>query len=232
MLGVIVNTVVVIIGSLAGLFIGHRLSEELKHHVMTAAGVVTLIAGLQMGLEGHNVIVALLALILGGALGYALRLEQRIASLGESLRVVLPSEDGGRLGRAFLDSSVLFCAGAMTILGSFQSGTRGDHQLLFLKSTLDGFMSLLLSSSLGPGVLFSAGVIFIYQGGLVLGAQWLEPFLAGRPLEEIGSTGGLMVVLIGLDLLGLRRYPTANFLPSLLLVPLLVRLEQWLGGAG
>lgn len=227
-LGVVVNAATVIIGSILGLIIGGKLTEGLKGMVLTAAGIVTLLVGFQMGAGTSNILLPLLATLLGGLIGHSLGVERTIFGLGQRLHRWVPTGDGAKFATGFLDASVLFCAGAMTIVGSFQSGTLGDHQLLFLKSTLDGFMALILTTTLGPGVLFSALVILIYQGALVLGSGWLEPLLHGRMLDEIGATGGLMVIMIGLNLLELKKIPTADFLPALVLAPILVKVEELL----
>jgi uncharacterized membrane protein YqgA involved in biofilm formation len=225
MLGVIVNASSVIIGSILGLIIGHRIQEELKTQVLIPAGIVTLLVGIQMGLTSGNIIIPLLASIVGGILGHVLQIENGIIQLGNFLHRLTPAAESKHFASGFLKASVLFCAGSMTIVGSFQSGIMNDHQLIFLKSTLDGFMSLILASTLGVGVLFSALVVFLYQGALVLSSFWLQPLVQGRILEEIGATGGIMVIMIGLDLLELRKIKTANFIPALLIAPLLVKIE-------
>lgn len=204
------------------------MSDATKNLVLYVAGIVTLIIGFQMGSQTGNIILPLLAAILGGLVGNALRIEEGILALGERLHGLLPRTDKRSFASGFLDASVLFCAGAMTIVGSFQSGTLGDHQLIFLKSTLDGFMSVILASTLGIGVMFSALTILVYQGILVFSSNYLAPVIQGRILEEIGATGGIMVIMIGLNLLDLKKIPAANYLPALLIAPLLVKLQELL----
>lgn len=231
MLGVIVNASTVIIGSLIGIIAGSRFPETVKNLVLDVAGIVTLLIGFQMGAQSENIILPLLAVIIGGMIGHALHLEDGILALGRNLHKIYSKGDGQRFASGFLDASVLFCAGAMTIVGSFQSGTLGDHQLIFLKSTLDGFMAVILASTMGLGVMFSALVILVYQGALVLSSVWLAPLIQSRMINEVGAAGGIMVTMIGLNLLRLKSIPTANFVPALVLAPLLVKLQEVLQAA-
>lgn len=230
MLGVLVNTSTVIIGSLLGLLLGNRLKEEWKDVVLVSAGIVTLILGIQMGLTTESVVVILLSLIAGGLTGHLLGVEKGILNLGHHLKKLTGGRGGEGFAHGFLAATVLFCVGAMTIIGSFRSGTTGDNSLIFVKSALDGFMAIVLTSTLGIGVLFSSIAIFLYQGLLVLTAGWLQPLVDERLLTEISALGGLLVIFIGLDLLKLKKVPVADFLPSLVFVVLFVRLEILLQG--
>ncbi len=230
MIGVIVNSITVILGSILGLAFGNKLNDDNRNIVSNSAGVVTLILGIQMALTTQNPVVILLAMITGGLTGHLLGIEKTILNLGERIRKITGSKDGEGFAHGFLSAVVLFCVGAMTIIGSFRSGTSGDNSLIFLKSTLDGFMAIILASTLGIGVLFSSIVILLYQGILVLSAGWLQPYIDERLLTEIGAVGGLLVLFIGLDLLKIKKVSTADFLPSLLFVVVFVRLETLIQG--
>lgn len=132
---------------------------------------------------------------------------------------------GWDFGHAFLNASVLFCVGAMALLGSFKAGTEGDYTLILTKSILDGFMAILMTAAMGPGVAFSALPILVYQGGLTLAAQSVKPFVSSLMLSELTGVGGAMVLMIGLNLLSIKQIKTANFLPALLLIVVLALLD-------
>jgi hypothetical protein len=130
---------------------------------------------------------------------------------------------------AFLNASVLFCVGAMAILGSFQAGINNDYSIIFTKSVLDGFMSIAFASAMGLGTAFSAVSIFIYQGLLTLLSQFVSPFVSDVMLKELTGVGGSIIIMIGINLLHLRKIKTANFLPSILIIVLLVLLTPLFG---
>lgn len=233
MLAVIINVVAVILGSLIGLLFGRKISEKLKTLVMTSAGLVTLLIGLQMAWKGQRILYLLLAILIGGLVGYALNIEGGILRFGEALKRLLPRnrEDSGGFAEGFLAASVLFCVGAMSILGSFQAGAEGKMDIILIKSVMDGCMAIILTGALGIGVGFSALTILVYQGALTLAAVWVKPWVDAHPLvlSEVSGVGGLMVAMISLNLLELKKIPTGNFLPSLVVVVLFVLLDPWLG---
>jgi uncharacterized membrane protein YqgA involved in biofilm formation len=187
-----------------------------------------------LDVEGENPLAPLVSLLIGGLLGEWWRIEQRLKSLGASLEVRfsqgVESKEGSKFVRGFLSASLLFCVGPMTILGSIQDGLTGDYQLLAIKSVLDGFAALALASTLGLGVLFSALVVLIYQGGISLLAAQAQTFLDEVMLAEMSAVGG--VLLLGLaigTLLELRPIRAGNLLPALLIAPLMVYLLRLLG---
>ncbi len=233
MLAVIINVAAVVIGSLVGLLFGRRISDKLKTLVMTSAGLVTLLIGLQMAWKGQRILYLLLSILLGGLVGYALDIEGRILKFGEALKRLVPSQrdDSGGFAQGFLAASVLFCVGAMSILGSFQAGAEGKMDIILIKSVMDGCMAVILTGALGAGVGFSAITILLYQGALTLAAVWVKPWVDLHPLvlTEVSGVGGLMVAMISLNLLELKKIPTGNFLPALVVVVLFVLIDPWLG---
>jgi uncharacterized membrane protein YqgA involved in biofilm formation len=230
MIATIINALTVIIGSLIGYLLRRGLSEELKKVVFTSAGVITVTLGLQGALQTAEFIPLLIALILGGLLGTWLKIHQNIENLGQNIHKLVPKLEAEGFGRAFLEASMIFCVGALTILGSIDAGLHGNYDKLLLKSVLDGFMAIVLTSSLGPGVGFSALFILVFQGALTLSAQWLEPLLSEAIEIEIGALGGLMILMIGLDLLGVKKTQTANFLPAIIIIAILTHFSfLWSG---
>jgi uncharacterized membrane protein YqgA involved in biofilm formation len=232
MIGTIINTITVLLGGSLGNLLGSRLPERLKQTIIAGLGIFTLAYGLQMFFKTQNALVVLGSLLLGALAGEWLRIEDRLQALGGILerRFTKPEVDGwpsgnSRFIRGFLTASLVFCVGPMTILGSIQDGLTGDHNLLIVKSILDGFAALAFSSSLGIGVLFSALVILIYQGGLSLLAGQVQAIVTTSMMTEMTAVGGLILVAIALSsLLEIKKIRAGNFLPALLFAPMIVAI--------
>ncbi len=231
MIATIVNAAAVVVGSFIGVFFNTRIKEDFKHVVYNGIGIVSLIIGISMTLKSTRIIYLALSLVIGGVLGNWWNVEGGILKLGELLR--------RRFGRgnhehdfayAFLTASVLFCVGAMTIVGAFQAGTEGNYELLFTKSVMDGFMAIMLSAAMGIGVAFSFLTILIYQGGLTLLAGLISPLVTPLVISELNGVGGALVIMIGINLLELKTIKTANFVPSLLVILLFVAVDPLFAG--
>ena len=236
MIPTIVNTVAVVIGGLLGLVLKGRMAERYQDAVIVAAGLVTLVLGMGMALlSGGTILIVILALVLGGLIGTALRVENGILKAGNSLwKILFPKEDVGAFGRGFLDATMLFCVGPMTIVGSIEAGLQGDYEVLFTKSALDGLMAIILAagsgSGSGSGVVASAFSLFVIQGAITLGAGALAPVLTEAILVEIGALGGYLILMIGLNLLKIKRVKTADFLPAILLIVLFAWGRDFIAG--
>ena len=221
MLGVIVNTITVLLGSTVGLFCKRAIPEKITKTIMLAIGLCTIYIGVSGTLDGENTLVLILSMVFGTAAGTAMDLDRRITQLGELLNRRFQRADGSvSLTEGFVTGSLLFCVGAMTIVGSLNAGLRDDNEMLFTKSLLDLISSCMLSVSLGIGVLFSAVFVFVFQGALVLLAQFLAPVLSAAAIAEITCAGSLMILALGLNLIGLTKFKVANFLPALIFAPL------------
>ncbi len=226
MIATVVNALAVVIGAVLGRLLQTHIKEDFKRVVSIGAGIMTIILGVRMSLESSRIVFLALALIIGGILGEWWRIEDGILSLGGLLKKTFARKEIGQdFAYGFLTASVLFCVGAMTLVGAFRAGTEGNYELIFTKSVLDGFMAIVLTAALGIGVAFSAATILVYQGGLTLAAVWLKPLVTDVLLKEITGVGGALVLMIGINLLGLARLKTANFIPALLLIVLFVALE-------
>jgi uncharacterized membrane protein YqgA involved in biofilm formation len=151
--------------------------------------------------------------------GFANGLEKKFQKEGEKTSIA----------EGFVTASLLFCVGAMTIVGSLQSGLTGDHTMLFTKSTLDFVSSMIFASSLGIGVLFSSAFVLVFQGGITLLAQWVSPFLTDTVIAEMTCAGGLLIIGLGLNMLGLTKLKLMNYLPAIFMPIILVPIAQWLG---
>lgn len=226
--GYIVNTITVIIGSLLGLFIGAKLSEPIKKIILSGLGLSTIIIGFQMASSARNIIMIVGSLLLGGILGQFIGIEEWLESIGERIKIKLAQKTGGHLIGSngtfvlgFVTASVLFCAGPMTIVGSLQDGFAGQGELIYIKSLLDGVAAIALTASMGIGVIFSALTVLIIQGLLTHAGAWIGGSLAKAIVDQIGATGGAIMLGLAFNLLGIARIKVGNFMPALLIVALL-----------
>lgn len=252
MIAVFVNCFAVILGSFLGIMFSRKMNSELNITICDAAGVVTFVIGLQMALNYNNIIYVILSLIIGGILGNLANIDGKILQFGKFLekhlyhkKIALQnsqmqlSETSStelktkklsqkNFAYAFLNASVLFCVGAMAIIGSFKAGIQKDYTIIFTKSVLDGFMSIGFAASMGVGTAFSCIAIFLYQGSLTLLASFISPFVTDALLTELSATGGCMIMMIGLNLLEIKKIKTANYLPSMILVVIFVLLDPYI----
>lgn len=231
MIATFINCIVIIIGSIVGLLLKSHVSEKFKEVVFASSGCVTLVLGMGMALKASNPLVMILALVLGGGLGYLIRIEDGIMILGEKLgRITQPRQGEDKEQKAsgfaqgFMSASILFCSGAMTVVGSIQAGTTGDYQTLLVKSIMDGCMAIVFASAYGSGVAFSTLFVLVYQGFFTLAGGWLQPLMGDSGINELASIGGVLLLMIGLGLLDIKKFKTANFLPALVLAPVLLSL--------
>jgi uncharacterized membrane protein YqgA involved in biofilm formation len=224
MLATIINALAIVAGSLVGLLLKKGLSKRYETAVFSASGIITLVIGMQMAFKTTHILAFALALIIGGLIGTLLDVEGAVLRLGESLKRRFAKNDDGSFAFGFLTASVLFCSGAMAIVGSFKAGTEGDYSLLLTKSVLDGTMSIIFAAAMGPGVAFSALAVLIYQGLLTIASVWIKPFVTPLMLAEVTGIGGALVVMIGISLLDLKKLKTGDYLPSLVVTILLVLL--------
>ena len=222
MLATLINAAAIVLGSLLGLLLKKGLPKKLETAVFAAAGVSTLVIGMQMAFKTSHLLALTLSLIIGGLAGTALDIEGAVLRLGDRLKARFAKEGDDNFAYGFLSTSVLYCAGAMAIVGSFKAGTEGDFGILLTKSALDGFMSIVFASALGPGVAFSALSVLVYQGILTVASVWIKPFVSDLMLAEVTGVGGALVIMIGINLLDLRKLKTGDFLPALVVMVLLV----------
>lgn len=227
MIGTLINVAAILIGSALGILLGGRLPEKLKQTVVAGLGLFTFALGVSMFLETNNSLIVLGAVLIGALLGEWWRIEEALHGLGAWLegRFNRGGAQGGqeRFIRGFLTASLVFLVGPLAILGSIQDGLSGDYRLLAVKSVLDGFASLAFASSLGLGVAFSALPTLIYQGGITLLAVQVQSVTTEAMMTEMTATGGVLLLAIAVSsLLELKKIRSSNFLPALLVAPLVV----------
>lgn len=214
-ISVIVNTVAVIVGSMLGLLGGKFVKERYRKVFFNVIGLLTMGLGISMFLDTNSVLVVLGSLIVGGAIGEALDLEEKIGRLAGK------KSDDANFVKGFITASVLFVAGPMTVIGSLKAGLSGENELIYIKSLMDGISSVMLSATLGKGVLLSAAAVYLVQGGLVSLAGVLSFLQDPLYLGDFSGVGGLMLLGLGIRLLEIKEIRVGNFLPALILSPIL-----------
>jgi len=225
--GTLLNAVAVLVGGTLGLIVGGRLPERFNDIIMGGLGLCTILIGLQSALLTGNVLILMGSILLGGIVGEILRLDYRLDRLGDYLqeRLARGGKGASTFSEAFVTSSIVFCVGPLTVLGSIQNGINGDTTLLAIKSVLDGFAAFAFAATLGWGVLMSIVTILVYQGAISLIA-W--QFATGVPdrgnayIIEMTAAGGLIIMGVGLKLLNIKELKLANYLPALAIAPLIV----------
>lgn len=229
MIGVLVNTLAVVVGSLFGLALRKGIPAKLTAAAMTGIGLCTLYLGISGSLSGQKAIIAILSVVLGGMIGTMLDIDGAIQRLSDRVQKKVSPGAGARVGEGFVTASLLFCVGSMTIVGSLNAGLSGDNQMLFAKSVLDLISSIMLSVSLGVGVLLSALVVLVFQGALVLLAQVLKPVLSAAAIAEMTCVGSLLIIALGFNLLSIARIKVADYLPAIAVAPVIVLVSGLLG---
>ena len=226
MLGTIVNAGAFILGACLGLLFKKGLNERITKTVMEGLALVVIYIGISGSFDGQNVLIAVVALALGGAIGGALDLDGRFNRFAQGLQDRLVkgnSAEESTFGQAFVTATLLFCVGAMAIVGSLNSGLRGDHEVLFAKSLIDGISAAMFAAALGPGVMLSAASVFLYQGIITLLAQVLSPVLSDPVVAEMTCVGSLLIMGLGLNMLEATRIKVMNYVPAVFLPILLCR---------
>lgn len=229
MTGTFINTAAILVGGALGTVFGKNLKDKTRETIVIGLGLFTLAIAVSMFLESNNSLIVLGGVLLGGLIGEYFRIEDRINILGERLEARFNKGTGGTsrgdFVRGFLTSSVLFCTGPMAILGAIQDGLLGDYQLLAIKSVMDGFAAFAMASTLGIGVLFSAAMVFLYQGFFSLLAGQLQVLMTGDMIAELTATGGILLIGLAISsLLEIKPIRVGNFLPGLVISPLIVFL--------
>lgn len=216
-LGSILNALSVIIGSIIGIYFGSFLSQNIRKAVFRIIGLFTIVLGIQMSLKTNQFLILLISLITGTIIGESLSIEKGIESLSNKLKIKLQSENK-LFSEGLITAFLLYCIGSMTFIGSIEEGIHQNRTLMYTKSLMDGITSILLASSFGTGVLFSAIPLLIFQSALTLGAFYFESYLYPELITEISAVGGIIIIGIGLNILEITKIKVSNMLPALLLI--------------
>ena len=222
-LGTIINIGAVILGGSIGLIVKQNLPERYKLIIFQAIGLFTILLGISMALPLPNPLLIVFALLIGGTIGVALKLERKMETLSTNIGKNLKLKDS-KFNEGLVTAFLIYCIGSMTILGSINEGINGDNSLLLTKSVMDGFTSIALASTFGVGVLFSTIPMLIFQGGLTILASFLGAFFTESLIQYLSCIGGILIIGVGINLLELKKISVLNLLPSLIVIIVLCLL--------
>ena len=216
MLGTIVNCITILLGCLIGFIAKGKIPERIGNTIMNGLALCTIYIGISGVLQGNDTLQIIICIAVGALIGEIIDLDKRLEKLGDILeKKVNKKGDKGSIAEGFIASSLLFCVGAMAIVGALESGLKSEHSTLFAKSILDGISSIIFTSTLGIGVIFSVFTVFIYQGGITLCAGVLSGFLSEVVITNMSAVGGILILGLGLNMLKVTKIKIANLLPAI-----------------
>ncbi len=216
-MGTIINVIAIIIGGTVGLLFREKFPERVTQTALQVMGLFTMLVGISMALQGKELILVLVSLAIGAMLGEWINIEERLEKLGAWIDGRFQVAEGSP-AKGFIYASLVFCVGSMAIVGSITDGVKGDHSILVTKAMMDGLISIPFAAGMGIGVLGSALSILLYQGGLTLLAWQLQSLFTPEIIRELTAVGGIIVMGIGINILGLQKVRVGNFLPALFIV--------------
>ncbi len=230
MLGVLVNVVAVLLGSTIGLLCKKGIPEKVSTVLMSGVGLCVVYIGIDGALQGSNTVVLVLAMALGALVGAVLDIDGGLNRLGDKVTSACQAHGGrfSNVGEGFVSGTLLFCVGAMTVVGSLEAGLTGDNTTLYIKSLLDFISSMVLSVTLGAGVMLSALAVGVLQGGVVLLSGVLQPLLSDMAIAEMTCAGSVIIIGLGCNMLGFGKIKVADLLPAIILAPLFAVLCSWI----
>lgn len=225
MLGVIVNMIAAVVGGTLGTLFKKGIPEKITNGIMTAVGLCVVYIGIDGALKGENTLVLIISMLLGTAIGSLIDIDDKINRLGKWVENKFnKGEHKVSIAEGFVTSTLLFCVGSMTVVGSLNAGLLGDNQMLYTKSLLDLISGTMIAASCGIGVVFSAIPILVFQGGIVLLAELLSDILTTPAINEMTCVGSVIIIALGLNLVGISKFKVANFMPAIVLAPLVCML--------
>jgi uncharacterized membrane protein YqgA involved in biofilm formation len=225
LLGTLVNTIAIIAGSLLGLMLRSGIPSQYKQTIIQALGLAVILIGLKGAFQTDAILLVIFSMVIGTLIGELLSIEDRLERLGRWIEVRL-ARAGNGIAKGFVTASLVYCIGSMAIVGALESGLTGNHQTLYAKSVLDGVSSIIFASSLGAGVLLSAVSVFLYQGGITLGAAFIKQFLVPDTVSQMSAVGGLLIMAIGINLLEIQKIRVGNMLPAVVIPLFYFMLRQ------
>lgn len=225
-MGTLINAGAIALAAVLGFLLRKGLPENMSETVQKGLGLLVVVIGVQYGIKADNMVVVGVTLALGGLLGEWWHIEEGMVKLGNRLEQRIGQD---RISEGFVTASLLFCTGAMAVIGPIQDGLTGQHQILIIKAMLDGVFAFLFAASMGIGVAFSAVSVLLYQGAITLAASLIKPLATPVFMADLNAWGGVLIMGIGLNLIGITRLRLANLLPGILVLPLIVKLAAVLG---
>jgi len=226
LLGTFVNFLAIIGGSIVGLFLKGGIPERISSTVMNGISLCILFIGISGAFKVDNMLIVIISMSIGAVIGELFNLDEKLKKLGDWLEKKFKNNKN-KISEGFVSASLIYCVGAMAIVGSLESGLRGNHEILFSKSILDGISAIIFSSTLGIGVMFSAVSVLVYQGLITLCASFISPVLSEAVIANMTACGSLIIIGLGLNVLGVTKIKVANLLPAVFLpifAPIIISL--------
>ena len=216
MIGSLVNATAIVVGTALGCMLRKGLPERLRTTVMQGLALCVMLIGVQGAIQTKDTMAVILSMVAGGLAGSLVNIELRLEKMGQRAQKLLTKNggEGSNIATGFVTASLVYCVGAMAIVGSLDSGLRGDHGTLFAKSALDGISSIVFASTMGVGVGLSALAVLLYQGAITLLAGGLEPLLTAAVVTEMSAVGGLLILGIGMNMMFNKGIKVGNLLPA------------------
>lgn len=226
--GSIINALLIILGAIIGRFL-HNIPERMKETVMYGIGLAVSVIGIQMTFESTQILIVIVSIVVGAVIGEWIDLDKKVNKLGQWIESKMPiKSEGPGVAQGFVTATLIFVVGSMAIIGAIDSGLRNDHDVLVMKGIIDGFTSIILSSTLGIGVAIAAVPVFLYQGIITLFSTQISKYVPDELLNffisEMTATGGLMILAIGLNLIGITKIRVANLIPGIIVVAIVVSI--------
>ena len=230
MLGTIINVVAILVGSAAGIALHGGMPQRFRDTIMQGLALCVVLIGVMGAVQTSNSMIVIFSIVLGALVGEGIDIEKRLDSVGNAAQRLFDRGKGGSstFAQGFVTASLVYCVGAMAIMGSLDSGLRGDHATLIAKSILDGVSAIVFASTLGPGVALSAAAVFIYQGAITLLAQFVAPFLTDALVTEMSAVGGLLIIGIGVNMFDRVHIKVGNLLPAIFMPMIVMPFVNWL----
>ena len=228
MLGTIANVVGIVVGSTVGLLFGRKIPKRYNETIIKSIALVVILMGVQNALKAQNVIFVIISMFLGSYMGEYLDIEGRLEKIGAFMEKKI-ANGGNSFSKGFVTATLLHCVGSMAIIGALEGGLTGNHQILYAKAVLDAAVDIVLSSTLGIGVLLSSVSVFLYQGSIALAASFLKQFLVESVVTEMSDIGGLLIIAMGLNMLDVKKIRVGNMLPAIFMPLVYFALKGALG---
>ncbi len=223
MKGTLINIAAILGGTTLGMILRTRLPDRVSNVALQGIGTFTIFLGIRLALQTQSILVMLFALVIGGIVGAFLDIEGGLDRIAERLETRFATQQS-QIAKGFLTATLLFCVGPMAIIGSLEDGISGNYQILMTKSMMDGFCSIAFGATMGIGVALSAVAVLVYQGGITVLSSTMKQLLTDAAIIEMTAAGGLLIIGIGLDTLGIKKIQVANLLPALVVAAVLIRL--------
>lgn len=222
MLGTIVNSLTIIIGSIVGLIVKDKMNEKISNTIMSGLGLCVIYIGIEGAFKIENTLIMIISIAIGALIGEIIDIDKALSNLGGIIEKKINKKGSNiPIAEAYVTTTLLFCVGAMAIVGSLESGLNNNHSTLYAKSILDGVTSIVFAASLGIGVILSAVSVFIYQGSITLAAGFLSAYLNDYAIANMSAVGSLLIIGLGLNVIGATKIKISNLLPAMLVAVIL-----------